>query len=266
MVNWLLRNRSIAISRYSLVPLHIRIITPIVTEGVRTLDDIESLQSDDLRVSQTLIDIGPASIESEFDGALSVPGLLARAIEAEQEGVDALVIDCMGDPGLKAAREVLSIPILGPSETSMHIAAMLAGRFSLITVLESVRPMLSDLAKIYGVSERLASIRVVDIPVLEIGADLGRLNAALAHQAAEAVAHDGADAIVLGCTGFFGCAEFIAAELAARGLSVPVIDPIPATVLTAAALVRAGLTHSKRTYPTPPQKQLKGFSLPEFRR
>jgi allantoin racemase len=248
------------------VPTHVRIITPIVTEGVRTLDDIASLQSNDLHVSQTLIDIGPASIENEFDEAFSVPGLLARAIEAEHEGVDALVIDCMGDPGLKPAREVLSIPILGPSETSMHVAAMLARRFSLITMLESVRPMISNLAKIYGVSESMASIRVVNIPVLELDADPARLNAALAHQAAEAVEHDGADAIVLGCTGFFGCAEFIATELAARGLSVPVIDPIPTTVLTAAALVRAGLSHSKRTYPTPPQKPLKGFSLPEFRR
>ena len=248
------------------MPVHVRIITPIVTEGVRTLEDIESLQSDDLRISQTLIDIGPASIESEFDEALSVPGLLARAIEAEQEGVDALVIDCMGDPGLKPAREVLSIPILGPSETCMHIAAMLAGRFSLITVLESVRPMISNLAKVYGVSEKMASIRVVNIPVLEIDTDPAHLNAALANQAAEAVEHDGAGAIVLGCTGFFGCAEFIAADLTARGLSVPVIDPIPTTVLAAAALVRAGLSHSKRTYPTPPRKPVKGFSLPEFRR
>ena len=53
--------------------------------------------------------------------------------------------------------------------------------------------------------------------MLQIGAVLARLNAALAHQAAAAVAHDGADAIVLGCTGFFVCAEFIVAELAAPG-------------------------------------------------
>jgi allantoin racemase len=247
------------------VPIHVRIITPIVTEGVRSLDDIASLQSDDLHVSQTLIDIGPASIESEFDEALSAPGLLAKAIEAEREGVDALVIDCMGDPGLKPAREVLSIPILGPSETCMHIAAMLGGQFGFITVLESVRPMISNLAKLYGVSEKMASIRVVNIPVLEIDADPVRLNAALANQAAEAVERDGAGVIVLGCTGFFGCAEFIAADLAARGLSVPVIDPIPTTVRVAAALARTGLSHSKRTYPVPPNKPLKGFQLPEFR-
>jgi allantoin racemase len=248
------------------VPAHIRIITPIFTEGVRKLEDFKSLQSDDLRVSHTLIDIGPASIESEFDGALAAPGLVARAMEAERDGVDAVVIDTVSDAGLKPAREVLSIPVLGPGETSMHIAAMLAGRFSVITVLENLRPMTSNQAKIYGVSEKLASIRVVNVPVLEIHTDPARLNTALANQAAEAVENDGAGAIVLGCTLFSGCTEFIAADLTARGLSVPVIDPIPITVLAAAALVRAGLSHSKRTYPTPPQKPLKGFSLPKLRR
>jgi hypothetical protein len=65
----------------------------------------------------------------------------------------------------------------------MHAAAMLARRFSLTTVLESARPMLSNWRRCTTVSESMASIRVVDISVLEISADLARLNAALAHQA-----------------------------------------------------------------------------------
>jgi len=241
------------------VPTHVRVITPVVSEGIRTLDDIRAMESADLNVTHSLIDIGPASIESEFDEALSVPGLLAKAMEAERDGVDAVVIDCMGDPGLKAAREILSIPVLGPAETSMHVAAMLGRSFSIVTVLESVRPMLDNLAKIYGVHEKLASIRVVNIPVLEIGHDLGKMQRALADEAQLAQDQDGADVIVLGCTGFFGCSEAIARALAERGSPTPVIDPIPTTVFTAAALVRAGLTHSKRTYPVPPRKLLKGF-------
>lgn len=239
--------------------VHIRVITPVVSEGIRTLDDIRAMESAELKVSHSLIEFGPASIECEFDEALSVPGLLAKSIEAEREGVDAVVIDCMGDPGLKAAREVLSIPVLGPAETSMHIAAMLGRSFSIVTVLESVRPMLDNLAKIYGVHEKLASIRVVNVPVLAIGHDQSKLRAELAEQAQLALDQDGADVIVLGCTGFFGCSEAIARSLAARGVSTPVIDPIPASVFTAAALVRAGLTHSKRTYAVPPKKLIKGF-------
>ena len=50
--------------------------------------------------------MGPASIESHYDEALSVPGLLPEIARGEREGVDGYVIACFGDPGLDAAREL----------------------------------------------------------------------------------------------------------------------------------------------------------------
>jgi allantoin racemase len=249
----------------TMITKNIRIITPITTRGVRTLDDVKPLERPDLKITHTEIDMGPPSIESEYDEAMSLPGTIEKAIEAEQEGAHAVIIDCMGDPGLKSCREVVSIPVLGPAETSMHLAAMLGQKFSVVTVLDSVVPMLNNLAKIYSVSEKLASVRVVNIPVLEIEQDLGRLNKELSEAALKAVAEDGAHAIVLGCTGFFGCAEAIHQHLLKKlGISIPVIDPIPATVMVAASLVDVGLSHSKKTYATPPQKTMVGFSMPPF--
>lgn len=239
--------------------MRVHLITPVVTEGIRTLDDVASLQSDELTITQSLIATGPASIECEFDEAMSVPGIVAEAIAAERSGADAIIIDCMGDPGLKAAREVVSIPVLGPSETSMHLAAMLGHSFSIVTVLDSVVPMLENLAKVYGTSTKLASVRVINIPVLELESAPEKLTAELAYASLAAVEQDGAHAIVLGCTGFLGCAEAIAATLKAKGHFIPVIDPIPATVCIAAATIRAGLTHSKRTYAHPRSKELRGY-------
>lgn len=240
--------------------MRIHLITPIVTEGVRTLDDVVPLVRDDLVITQSLIPTGPASIESEYDEALSVPGIIAEALKAEHDGADALIIDCMGDPGLKPAREVVSIPVLGPSETAMHVAAMLGHRFSVVTVLDSVVPMIENLAKVYGTAGKLASTRVINIPVLELEANPGGLIEALSKASIKAVEEDGAHAIVLGCTGFLGCADAISTALKAAGHDLPVIDPIPATVCIAEGIVRAGLTHSKRTYARPRAKPLKGFS------
>jgi Asp/Glu/hydantoin racemase len=48
--------------------------------------------------------IGPQSIESHYDEALSVPGVLQAVQRGEREGVDGYVIACFGDPGLDAAR------------------------------------------------------------------------------------------------------------------------------------------------------------------
>jgi len=43
--------------------------------------------------------MGPASIESHYDEALAVPGLLSEIERGEAEGVDGYVIACFGDPG-----------------------------------------------------------------------------------------------------------------------------------------------------------------------
>src|SRR3546814_11038283 len=85
--------------------MRIHLVTPIVTEGIRTLDDVADLNGNGLSITQSLIAAGPASIECEFDEAMAVPGIVAEAIAAERSGADAGIIDCMGDPGLKAARE-----------------------------------------------------------------------------------------------------------------------------------------------------------------
>jgi allantoin racemase len=239
--------------------MRIHLITPIVTEGIRTLDDVAVLNSADLSITQSLIATGPVSIECEFDEAMAVPGIVAEALAAERSGADAIIIDCMGDPGLKAAREVVSIPVLGPSETSMHLAAMLGHTFSVVTVLDSVVPMIENLAKVYGTSSKLVSVRVINIPVLELEAAPEKLTQELAKASLAAVKNDGAHAIVLGCTGFLGCAEAIDTALRAEGFNLPVIDPIPATVCIAAGIVRAGLTHSKRTFAHPRAKELKGY-------
>lgn len=218
----------------------IHLITPIVTPGIRSLGDIAHLASDRLSFSHTILDEGPASIQSHHDEALAVPDTVRKALAAEADGADAVVIDCMGDPGLAACRERLSIPVFGPGQTSMHMAAMLGHRFSIVTVLESVRPMLEDLALVYGLSHKLASIRVVGIPVLEIETRFDEVQRLLAEESLAAVIKDRANAIVLGCTGFLGCADAIQRHLAQAGHRIPVIDPIPTTVLVAEAAIRAG--------------------------
>lgn len=239
--------------------IHIRVITPSIVQGLRSLDDIAHLGGPDLRFSHVSLDRGPSSIEGEYDHALSVPDVVRRAVEAEADGVDAVVIDCMGDPGLHAARERVSIPVIGPGEASMHLAAMLAHRFAIITILEAVRPMLGNLAKIYGVADKLAAIRVVDMPVLELTERRAEVIERLIENAVHCIEHDHAGVIVLGCTGFFGWADAISTALAERGLIVPVIDPIPAASCLAEALVKARLTHSRHSYPAPRDKPVAGY-------
>lgn len=239
--------------------MRIRVVTPITTSGFTSASDFEPLARPDTEVSHVDIETGPASIESYFDEALAVPDTVAKIVDAERDGCDAVVIDCMGDPGMDAGREATSLLVLGPAQTAMHLAALLGHRFSIVTVLDAVVPLLEDLAGKYGLAGKLRSVRSVDIPVLELG-DHDRLVRALAEESVKAIEEDGAHAIVFGCTGMRGCADELRATLAERGYpGIPVIDPVVAAFKVAEALVDLGLAPSRRTYPAPRAKEIVGY-------
>lgn len=242
--------------------MKLRVVTPITTRGFMCADDFRSLVRPDTELSHVDLEHGPASIESEYDEMLAAPQTVARIIEAERDGMDAVIINCMGDPGMLAGREVVSIPVIGPCEATMHVASMLGHTFSVITVLEYLRPMFENRASIYGLRDKLASVRAVEIPVLELESDHHRLVQSLADEAQAAVDNDGAHVMIFGCTGMLGTAEAVEQELAARGYEhVPVIDSMVWAIKMAEAIVDMGLRHSKRTWPYPPQKNVAGYEF-----
>ncbi|MCX6432315.1 MAG: aspartate/glutamate racemase family protein [Actinobacteria bacterium] len=239
--------------------MRIHVVTPVVTSGLSTAAHFEPYARSGTHVTQGDIVRGPATIESHFDEVLAIPDTVRLAAEAESSGASAIVIDCMTDPGLAAVREVTSIPVLGPAQTAMHVAAMLAMNFSVITASEAVLPAIDALVSQYGLRDKLCSLRSIDIPVHELGEEK-RVGQALCAQALLAVEVDGAHSIILGCTGMMGWAERIGDHLAVHGHEgIPVLDPVVTAFKVAEALVDLGLTPSRRTYPRPLRKELLGF-------
>ena len=215
----------------------------------------------DTELSIVHLDKGPASIESAYEAALAVPDTVAKIVQAENDGVNAVICDCMGDPGVEEARELVSIPVIGPGETAMHVAAMLGHRFSVVHPLERMNPLFDHHAAKTGVTRQLASIRSLDIPVLELD-DRPRLLTALIGQSVKAVEEDGAHLIIFGCTGMAGLAQQVEDGLRENGIGdVPVLDPAVLALKIAEALADMGLSHSKRTYPVPPEKEIVGYEL-----
>jgi allantoin racemase len=239
--------------------IHVKLITPITASGMRRSEHLDILSNSELKVTAEQIDMGPNSIECEYEEAMSQPGTILKIIDAEKEGCDAVVIDCMGDPGLQGARECVSIPVIGPCETAMHYASMLGHKFSVLTVLNRTVPLLENLSLLYGVSSKLASIAPVNIPVLELEKDLDYTLNRMTTVAIDAIKNDHAAVIIFGCTGMLGCADAVQNNLKAEGYDVPVIDPIPLAVNTAYVLAKLKLSQSKHSYPLPPKKGMVGF-------
>jgi allantoin racemase len=197
---------------------------------------------------------GPSSVESRHDVVLATPAVIQAALAAEAELADAIVVDCMLDPGVRAAREVCGVPTIGPGEAAMRLAAILGQSFSIICPGQVQEFMMRDQARRFGVAHRLASVRSLGIPVLELDDDPTRTLAATVTVAARCVREDHAHVIVLGCTSLAGKAPLIDQALADQGAPAIVIDPPSAATRALETMVAMGLTQSLRTYPRRPEK------------
>jgi allantoin racemase len=166
------------------------------------------------------------------------------------EGADAAIVGCFGDPGLDGLREITDTLVVGPANASVAFALTLGHRFSFVTVTESIVPSLRRLAWETGAFDALASVRYIEMPVIELNQNHAVAAEKMAAEARAAVEQDGADTLVLGCMsmGFLDVAERLTADL-----GVPVLNPAKCAVKMAEALVSMGLSHSRRAYMTPPK-------------
>jgi len=182
---------------------------------------------------------GPVSIEGHYDEAMSIVGLVD--VIREDPAADAYVIACFGDPGLLAAREIASGPVIGIAEAAMHAASFLATGFSVVTTLERTRIIAEQLVRNYGMEHHCRRVRAIDIPVLELENPKSNARAMILKECEDAIAQDKSGAIVLGCAGMADLTRFLQERL-----QVPIIDGVAAAVKFAEALVGLGLKTSKR--------------------
>lgn len=205
-----------------------------------------------VEVSTVCLPSGPVSLESGVDDALVAVPLLQEARKAERDGCAAIVIDCAADPSVRAVREYVSIPVVSAGEAAFQYALGLGDRFSVVTVLPNTARLIEERLRMYGLLLRVASVRYADVPVLGLE-DMALAGERILEQARRAIDTDGADVIVLGCTGMSPVARRLQ-----ENLEVPVVDPAMAALTLAESLVRMGLTHSRRCYPVPPAKEVVG--------
>jgi allantoin racemase len=198
----------------------------------------------------------PPAIESAQDEAQAIPPMLELVRGAEGRGFDAVVIACFSDPGLDAAREATTLPVVGIQESAMHLAAQLGHRFSVLTTLAHRAPVRERAAVLHGLDRRLASCIPLNLPVLDTVVDRERVLERVVSAGRLGVERDGAEVLILGCAGLGDLAPRVQAIL-----GVPVIDPNAAALKLAETLVELGLAHSRAgLYKVEPRQAAAGVS------
>src|SRR6476619_4084313 len=105
---------------------------------------------------------GPSSIESEADSVIAAAEVAALVQSLEPH--DAYLIACFGDPGLDAARELTSAPVVGIGEAAYTAATLVGKRFGVITTLPRSIPALEEGIDALGLRSRCAGIVPLNIP------------------------------------------------------------------------------------------------------
>ena len=197
---------------------------------------------------------GPLSIEGHFDEAIAAAGV--AQVLREPPAHDAVVLACFGDPGLDAAREATTAPVLGIAEAAFHAASFLATGFSVVTTMTRTCVIAERLVQRYGFERSCRGIHGTDIAVLELDDPASDAFARIEAAARVALERDRSGAIVLGCAGMTTLCRALQARL-----QVPVIDGVAAAVKLAEALVALGLATSKRgDYARPLPKRYTGWA------
>ena len=107
----------------------------------------------------------PTSIQGPEDGELAVPGVLEIISRSD---FDAYVIACFDDTGLLEARAITSKPVIGIGQASFHLAALSAGRFSVLTTLAVSVPVIRDNIEAQGFGRICDGVYASGVPVLEL--------------------------------------------------------------------------------------------------
>ena len=216
--------------------------TPVFDEETREL--IEEVRRPGYVPDVRSLEHGPPHLEYHTYEHEAAGPMLALMREADEAGCDAAIIGCFYDGGLREARELCRMPIVGMQEASMAYAATMGHRFSVIVGRRKWIPKMTDNAVLYGHERRLASMRSVEMGIPEVAADPQAFFDACIREARLAVAEDGAEVVIL--------AEMATPAFWRRAqaeVPFPIVDPGVASwkfAEMAADLYRtAGYSHSK---------------------
>lgn len=126
-------------------------------------------------------------------GEHSAIALVAR----HAPGCDAVVIAVSYDTGLRAARELLSVPVVGMTEAGLLTACMLGGSIGVITFGRRVLPLYRELVASYGLSARIAGWRTLESTAAYQRGAHDELDRELVAAARDLIERDGAESVVL---------------------------------------------------------------------
>lgn len=209
-------------------PLRLLVINPntnpAVTELVRNVAG--DVVSPGTSVTVVNPEFGPFSIETERDRREAIPHVVSLFRSTLSDHYDAYVFACFDDIGLGECRALATVPVVGACEAGIAATRARARRFAIVTTVHAAVPGIRALAKLYGETGDICTVRAAGIGVADAATSADRtVETQIRAAVRDAVGSDGAKAILLGSAGLTGRAGSLGEQF-----GIPVIDSIAAAV------------------------------------
>lgn len=230
----------------------IKILVPVITDMWNEPLAKEMAACKEFDTSLEIVNLakGPVSIDDWFDATWAALYVVQEAIKAEKDGFDGIIVYCFDDPGVRAAKEAVSIPVVGLGEASAHIASLISHKFGIVTAGLPCKTsaVIWDNLRMWELDHKCVGVRPVGIPVLNLKDDKEQEECNLTEFATELISK-GAEAIVLGCGSMLGVAEPVS-----KKLNIPIVIPARAALKLMESLIAMNLSQSKKGFGTPTEK------------
>jgi len=211
--------------------------TPSVSQDIQHAAEVAALPG--TQIETLTPENAPPTVQGYWDGELSAVAV-CEAIASHEVSTDAFIIACFSDPGLYAARELSSKPVVGIAESAMITALQLGSQFGILTPLRKLRPILADLVHRYGLDLRCGGIQTVEMSVLQAAQQSNSTFNAFLAAGKKLIEEQHAEVLILGGAVLAGLEVRMSAAL-----GVPVLDPVKCGVAQAQAIVSLNQSSSR---------------------
>jgi len=182
-----------------------------------------------------------------YDLAQNHIRIAERLIEGEKEGYDACSPFGMIDFGVEIARSRCSIPIVGQTQATYAMAAIMVNQFGVISYRSSGHAKMRQQARAYGFDHMICGWGAAEMSNADMPSRRQELFDRFVSEGKRLVRDTGAELIV--CHGMsMSPIEFPAQEYA-DAIGVPVLEGLGCAIATAEAWVRLGTPYSRMRHP-----------------
>jgi len=172
----------------------------------------------------THLDNCPPDIDFFYNKHMIEQSLYEEVMRSEGAGFDAVIIGCLYDPGLRVARELVDIPVIGPLEASFQMAANFGHSTMVLTDHRKAVPYIYDEIRLRGQGATVKGVDAIDWFVKDMIGDRASVAGDVVRLSTAAAQKFGAETVIMGCTIIAAIYQEYLME-GGRPAEVPILNP-----------------------------------------